>query len=577
MKKDNSMKVRTLSIKVKILVPILILVVGICVVLGMNSYSRMESSMVEMGVEQADMASGIALNVVDGDLLAGLSVGAEDSEAYRSIRSSMQAIQQVCGIEFLYTLYAENGQVYYGVDSDTENPCAYGEEFEVSYEEMADVFAGEDFVQDFIDETEDGDLISVYKPIYDSNGKLVGVLGCDYNASEVLDKLDAMLSYLIKMAIFCAVIATALIFVVVNGIMSSMKKIQNKMYDLVYNKGDLTQKLDVKSGDEMELIANGVNELLEYIRQIMIHISDESVSLNASAKKVAGYMVETEDNIANVSATMEEMSAAMEQSTASLSQVNEFIINVNESIGHVSEKAMEGQKRTNEIQVNARDICEDARSKQQIAREQTKLMGATMEEKIAQSKAVQEITELTGNIIEISSQTNLLALNASIEAARAGDAGRGFAVVADEIGKLAANSAETAQNIQRVSAAVIEAVEALAEESGKMITFMDEAVADGYTKLVETGENYRDAAVYINGMIEDFANSAQELETNIDYIREAASNVNIAVEECAKGVTGVAETASDMTQSMGDVRDEAEDNTRIADELLIEVGKFKLQ
>ncbi len=571
------MKVRRLSIKVKILAPILVLVIGICTILGMNSYSRMESSMVEMGVEQADMASAIAVNVVDGDLLVGLTEGSENSEEYQAVCNAMREIQQVCGIEFLYTLYAENGKVYYGVDSDAEEPCAYGEEFEVSYEEMADVFAGQNFVQDYIDETEFGDLISVYKPIYDSTGKQVGVLGCDYNASAVLEKLDAMLSYIIKMAIFCAVIAAAIIFAVINGILHSMKKIQNKMYDLVYNKGDLTQKLEVNSGDEMELIAHGVNELLEYIRQIMLHISDESVSLNGSAKRVAEYMVETDDNIANVSATMEEMSAAMEQSTASLNQVNEFITNINEAIGHVSDKAMEGQKRTNQIQGHATSICEDARSKQQTAQEQTKQMGAVMEDKIAQSKAVQEITELTGNIIEISSQTNLLALNASIEAARAGDAGRGFAVVADEIGKLAANSAETAQNIQRVSAMVIEAVEELAKESGKMISFMEEAVSDGYSKLVETGEQYRDVAIYINDMMEDFAGSAQDLENNIDFIKEAASNVNVAVEECAKGVADVAETTADMTQSMGDVRSETSANTKIADELLGEVGKFKLQ
>jgi len=147
-----------------------------------------------------------------------------------------------------------------GVDADKENANEIGVVFEVPYEELAGVFAGEEYVQDYIDETEDGDLISVYKPIYDSTGKQVAVLGCDYNASAVLDKLDAMLGYLVKMAVICAVVAMALVFAVINGIMRSMKQVQNKMYDLVYNKGDLTQKLDVKTGDEMELIADGINE-----------------------------------------------------------------------------------------------------------------------------------------------------------------------------------------------------------------------------------------------------------------------------------------------------------------------------
>lgn len=499
MRDKKQKKVRKISIKVKILVPILILVIGICALLGWNSYRRMETSMIEMGVEQANMAANVAVTVIDGDLLTQITPGCEDAEEYRAVRAAMQNIQEECGIEFLYTLYTDGSQVYYGVDTDEVNTQKVGNLFEVSYEELAGVFAGEEYVQDFIDKTEDGDLISVYKPLYDSTGKQVAVLGCDYNAAAVSQKLEQMMSYLLEMALVCAVVAIVIVLVVVNGIMRSMKLVQNKMYDLVYNKGDLTQKLDVKSGDEMELIADGINELLDYIREIMLHISDASTSLDVSAKNIAEHMSEAEDNITDISATMEQMSASME-----------------------------------------------------------------------------EITALTKTIIDISSQTNLLALNASIEAARAGEAGRGFAVVADEIGKLAANSAATAQNIQSVSNSVIAAVEELAEESGKMLTFMDETVLDGYSKLVETGEDYRSAAIYINKMMEEFAQSAQELETSIDRIKESTGDINVAVEESAKGITNVAQASTDLSQGMGRILNEADDNGKIADELLEEVGKFRL-
>lgn len=86
--------------------------------------------------------------------------------------------------------------------------------------------------------------------------------------------------------------------------------------------------------------------------------------------------------------------------------------------------------------------------------EKTKDIAEVLEQRIQESQAVEEISVLTNNIINITDQTNLLALNASIEAARAGEAGKGFAVVASEIGQLASDSAAAAEQIRKVSAAV---------------------------------------------------------------------------------------------------------------------------
>lgn len=52
--------------------------------------------------------------------------------------------------------------------------------------ELESVFEGQDCVQDYIDRTEEGDLITVYKPIKDRSGNVVAILGCDYNAETVV-------------------------------------------------------------------------------------------------------------------------------------------------------------------------------------------------------------------------------------------------------------------------------------------------------------------------------------------------------------------------------------------------------
>ncbi len=96
-----------------------------------------------------------------------------------------------------------------------------------------------------------------------------------------------------------------------------------------------------------------------------------------------------------------------------------------------------------------------------------------LSEAIEKSKSVEKINVLSEAILKITEQTNLLALNAAIEAARAGEAGKGFSVVAEEIRKLAEESNNTANEIQEITKIVVNAVENLANNSNKILTFID--------------------------------------------------------------------------------------------------------
>ena len=524
------------------------------------------------------MAANIAVSVADGDILSTLAPGCEDSEGYLSTLQSLRAVQKTCGIEFLYTLYAENGTVFYGVDTDdSEGQAAFGEVFEVSYEELADVFAGESYVQDFIDKTEDGELISAYLPIKNAAGQVVAVLGCDYNAANVSRRLTASRTSLSTITAICLMAALVVLGLVIARISRGLRVVDRKIYDLVHSEGDLTQKLDIRSGDELELIANNVNKLLEHIREIMLNISANSQTLNASSEKIVASLSQAGVSVTDVSATMEQMSAAMEETSASLSQVSDSVAQIYEVIDTIARNANEGKNSSAEIMDKAEEIYKGASLRQQEAREQAARLGELVNEKIEKSKMVEEISTLTANIIGITGQTNLLALNASIEAARAGEAGRGFAVVADEIGKLATNSAEAAARIQVVSSEVIQAVNQLAEKAGEMLTFMDEVAMDGYERLLQTSQSYRDDVDSMNQMMNGFARESDEIKESIDNIKEAITAVTIAVEESAEGVVAVTQTAVDISATVEDIGKEAEENKLVADQLGAEVDKFKLE
>lgn len=569
-------KSRKMSIYLKILLPTTLIVILICLLLSLNTYIQIRNTMLSMAVEEANMAAASAVSVIDGDILMKLEPGCESGDDYQLLLQELTEMQETCGIKYLFTLYEENGQAYYGVDTDKEQKAAVGDPCETPYEELAAVFQGKDVVSDQIVSNQYGDLISAYKPIYNSAGQQIGVLGSDYDASPVLARLNEVLERVLLISGICLAVALIILFIVVKTIMRGLNVVDRKIYDLVHSEGDLTQKLDIHSGDELELIANNVNSLLEHIRSIMLNISKNSVQLTDSSKNVVQNLSGAEVSITDVSATMEEMSAAMEETNASLSQVNEAIMQIYEAIESISGQAGEGRDSSEIIMKNAMEIRKNAVSDQKEASRMAKEMAASVNEKIEKSRAVEEISTLTDNIISITEQTNLLALNASIEAARAGEAGKGFAVVAGEIGKLATDSAAAAAEIQKVSTEVIRAVNQLASESEAMLTFMDETAMSGYEKLLETSKNYQNDVENMNHLMKSFASRSDQLKVNMDDIREAVGAVAVAVEETAKGVTNVTEMAVDLTSNVQGIGEEADSNMGIANQLSEEVHKFKL-
>lgn len=574
--KNKKAKVRKLGIAAKILLPASLVLIITCGIIGLQSYMSSKKGMVNLGRKTSETVARAASTSVDRNTLKMIVDGKAGSTLQQTFHQSLIGLQSKYDVTYIYALYKDGDKTVYAGDSAEEDPASPGDEYKDDKKLVAQAFSGKIATTPEITRSADGDLITTYFPVADTGGKVYAVIACDYDASGITQELRINEIRIVGVTLVMLFISLLVMNLIVRSISRNLKKVNDKVYDLVHNEGDLTQTLDIKTGDETELMADNINELLAYMRGIMRNISGSSTNLKSASGKIASSLNDAQQDATDVSATMEEMAAAMEETSANLHEIGDAVENIYEAIGQVATKSNDGKKFSSDIRGRAEVAGQEAEAQQADARRRVEEMSQNVQSRIEASKAVEQINLLTENIIEITDQTNLLALNASIEAARAGEQGRGFAVVANEIGNLAQNSAQAAAEIQKVSKEVIDAVEQLAAEAQNMLHFMDETAMTGFQRLVDISTEFQSTAENMNDMMQDISGITDELQNDINSIKESTSAVNVAVEESAQGVTNAAGRSAHMVDSMREIGDEANSSNDISLNLSDEVGKFKL-
>ena len=341
------------------------------------------------------------------------------------------------------------------------------------------------------------------------------------------------------------------------------------------NKGDLTQRIDVKSKDEIGQLATGINGFIESLQMLMQKMQVESEKMRDSALAVSGQVNESNRSALNVSSAMEELAASMEEVTATLDQIANGSHDILERVQSMNDSADSGNETVDTIKSRAVTMQQETMDSKNTAVEILREIGSQLEEAVAESKSVDKINELTGNILDIASQTNLLALNASIEAARAGDAGRGFAVVADEIRSLADSSRDTANDIQNISNLVTGAVMRLAQNAQKMLDYIGTDVMKDYDSFVEIVNQYEADADLMSRILSEFVEQASTINQTMQDMNTGIMDVSTTVGESARAISSVAEDAATLVDAMVQIQDESENSQKISEELQNEVNRFE--
>ena len=361
---------------------------------------------------------------------------------------------------------------------------------------------------------------------------------------------------------------------VVKPVVAANKKLGEIVSLIEEHKGDLTMRVESGYQDEIGALADGINLFLDKLQSTMGVIVSGTQNLTRVVNMVTENVSASNDNAQDVSSAMEELSATMQEIAATVQTVTENT----ESIGEVNDIAdRTGQMNTysKEMQERADTLAKNANENKVQTDAMVGNIVGTLKQAIEESRSVEKVNELTGEILNISSQTNLLALNASIEAARAGDAGKGFAVVADEIRQLADSSRDTANNIQAINEHVTKAVHALIDNSNAMITFIEETVLPDYGTYADSGEQYNEDASYVSEVMNEFTEKTENLKNIMNNVVESIEGIAKAVEESANAVTSSAMSTGSLVEDMHTINEQMGSSKETVESLKAEADVFK--
>ena len=393
---------------------------------------------------------------------------------------------------------------------------------------------------------------------YEARERLASV----YISSLVSNGIVIIISViLIIVAIYCVM------KYVIKPIIATNKDIRDIIDGIDNGEGDLTKRVRVISNDEIADLGNGINLFMDKLQEILKLIIENTNYMENVVAEVDGSVVKSNDSASDLSAMTEELSATMQDVGLSVNTINDNADNILKDVEIIAIKSDDINQFSKEMKANAEKIESDARYNMVQTGEKVGNILDVLNKAIEDSKSVDQVNNLTNDILNISSQTNLLALNASIEAARAGEAGKGFAVVADEIRQLADSSRETANKIQSINSVVVAAVNNLSDNANNLVSYLQQTILPEFQTFVDGGVKYKENASYIENAMDEFVEKTDVLKKNMDEIAHSINTITTVVDDGAAGVNNAAISTQDLVEDIVNISNKMIENKSIAQNL----------
>lgn len=544
------MKTRKTSIANQLFLFIMGVAVVVALIVGIVAYATMETFLKQKTTADVMEIAVIAAENVDGRTFSKAVEG--DPAALSAVKDSLSFFLEGDSVAYIYTLMSKDHKNFqFVVDTDPDDPGEYGEAYEFD-EAMSEAMKGKASVtkEPIIDVW--GTFYSGYAPI-SYNGEVLGIVAVDYEAQSIQSSLNSLVRNLLIAVVVGILFAVCIALIVSMRMRANFEKVNNKIVEVVSSEGDLTKVLEITSGDELEIIGNNLNQLLKKTANMVREIKGGADNIGTKMETINSHVAGSVSRVTNISDTMQSMVASSEEIAASLETAGGQADFVYDDIRKLVDFVTANTASLREISTASVELNNSAHSASQKIEKNTEEMAQNLQREKEKAEAVLRIKALSDAILSISSQTNLLALNASIEAARAGEAGRGFSVVATEIGELAGSTNNAANEIQKMSNDVVEAIQGLNSLADEMLLLLREEISADYVKFGTISQSFTDKSEDIRISMEELQAKTEQYAKSLERIKEAILSVGDVSQQNSEEIISVSELLVSVDEDMKDI------------------------